>query len=96
MARLAPQWKRTPYDEFMRRLHNAMKEDASFSAVVRGSIFNLRRGPAGWSTPTPFRMPWWPVNLRRSKTVLVEPAAMVAPESALLAVLEKNVGARLV
>jgi len=35
LAALVPQWKRGPYDEFMMRLHNAMKEDSVFQASCR-------------------------------------------------------------
>ena len=38
LARLVPQWKRTPYDEFMMRMHNTMKEDAEFQKNLRQGI----------------------------------------------------------
>ncbi len=68
LAKLVPQWKRTPYDEFMMRLHNTMKEDADISAQLAGARnFNLRRARAGWSTPRPFPTPCSPANSRWSR-----------------------------
>ncbi len=39
-----PQWKRTPYDEFMMQLHNAMKEDAAFQSSCAKENFEFCAG----------------------------------------------------
>jgi hypothetical protein len=96
MARWAPRWKRTPYDEFMRRLHNAMKEDEQFQRSCAREHFQFAPG-SSWMVYTD-TVPHAVVagQFALEQTVLVEPAAMVAPESAPLAVLERMSGARLV
>jgi hypothetical protein len=96
MARWAPRWKRTPYDEFMRRLHNAMKEDEQFQRSCAREYFQFAPG-SSWMVYTD-TVPHAVVagQFALEQTVLVEPAAMVAPESAPLAVLERMSGARLV
>lgn len=96
LAMLAPQWKRTPYDEFMRRLHNAMKEDEQFQHTCWREYFQFAPG-SSWMVYTD-TVPHAVVagQYALEQTLLVDPAAMVAPESAPLAVLEKMAGARLV
>jgi hypothetical protein len=93
---LAPQWKRTPYDEFMRRLHNAMKEDEQFQRSCARECFQFAPG-SSWMVYTD-AVPHAVVagQYALEQTLLVDPAAMVAPESAPLAVLERMSGARLV
>ena len=96
LGKLVPQWKRTPYDEFMMQLHNAMKEDAAFQAgCVREEV---RFAPgSSWMVYTetvPHAVLAGQYALEQ--TFLVDPAAMVRPESAPVAVLEKMVGAKLV
>jgi 3-deoxy-D-manno-oct-2-ulosonic acid (Kdo) hydroxylase len=95
LARLAPRWKRTPYDEFMRRLHNAMKEDEQFQCRCAREYFQFAPG-SSWMVYTD-TVPRAVVagQFALEQTLLVDLAAMVAPESAPLAVLEKMSGARL-
>jgi hypothetical protein len=95
LAMLVPQWKRTPYDEFMMRLHNAMKEDEKFQHSCAREYFQFAPG-SSWMVYTD-TVPHAVVagQFALEQTVLVDPAAMVAPESAPLAVLEKMSGARL-
>jgi hypothetical protein len=96
LATLAPQWKRTPYDEFMRRLHNAMKEDEQFQNTCSREYFQFAPG-SSWMVYTD-TVPHAVLagQFALEQTLLVDPAAMVAPESAPLAVLEKMAGARLI
>jgi 3-deoxy-D-manno-oct-2-ulosonic acid (Kdo) hydroxylase len=96
LAMLAPQWKRTPYDEFMRRLHNAMKEDEQFQHTCSREYFQFAPG-SSWMVYTD-TVPHAVVagQFALEQTLLVDPAAMVTPELAPLAVLEKMAGARLV
>ena len=96
VAKLAPRWKRTPYDEFMRRLHNAMKEDENFQQSCAREDFHFAPG-SSWMVYTdtvPHAVTGGQFALEQ--TFLVDPAAMVTPESAPLAVLERMSGARLV
>jgi hypothetical protein len=96
LAGLVPQWKRTPYDEFMMQLHNAMKEDSEFQGVCAKEYFQFAPG-SSWMVYTetvPHAVLAGQYALEQ--TFLVDPAAMVTPESAPLRVLEKMAEARLV
>ena len=96
LAGLVPQWKRTPYDEFMMQLHNTMKEDGEFQGVCAKEYFQFAPG-SSWMVYTetvPHAVLAGQYALEQ--TFLVDPAAMVTPESAPVRVLEKMAGARLV
>jgi hypothetical protein len=96
LAKLAPQWKRTPYDEFMMRLHNAMKEDGDFQRDCVKEYVQFAPG-SSWMVYTetvPHAVLGGQYALEQ--TFLVDPAAMVTPESAPIAVLEKMAGGRLI
>jgi hypothetical protein len=95
LASLVPQWKRTPYDEFMMQLHNAMKEDAAFQANCAREEVKFVPG-SSWMVYTetvPHAVLGGQYALEQ--TFLVDPAAMVTPESSPIAILEKMSGARL-
>jgi hypothetical protein len=95
LAALVPQWKRTPYDEFMMLLHNAMKEDAVFQNGCSRERIEFAPG-SSWMVYTetvPHAVLGGQYALEQ--TFLVDPAAMVTPHSAPIAVLEKMAGARL-
>jgi hypothetical protein len=96
LANLVPRWKRTPYDQFMMELHNAMKESAEFQ---RDCVKESVQFPPGssWMVYTetvPHAVLAGQYALEQ--TFLVDYAAMVTPESAPVAILEKMAGARLV
>ncbi len=96
LGKLVPQVKRTPYDEFMMQLHNAMKEDSAFQETCVKEHFEFAPG-SSWMVYTetvPHAVLAGQYALEQ--TFLVDPAAMVTPESAPVAVLEKMAGARLV
>ncbi|HEY2859969.1 MAG TPA: Kdo hydroxylase family protein [Terracidiphilus sp.] len=96
LAGLVPQWKRTPYDEFMMQLHNTMKEDGEFQGVCSKEYFQFAPG-SSWMVYTetvPHAVLAGQYALEQ--TFLVDPMAMVMPESAPVRVLEKMAGARLV
>jgi len=96
LGKLVPQWKRTPYDEFMMKLHNAMKENAEFQDTCVRERIEFAPG-SSWMVYTetvPHAVLAGQYALEQ--TFLVDPAAMVTPESAPVAVLEKMAGARLV
>jgi hypothetical protein len=96
LAALIPQLKRTAYDQFMMELHNAMKENADFQ---RDCVKESVQFPPGssWMVYTetvPHAVLAGQYALEQ--TFLVDQAAMVTPESAPVAILEKMAGARLV
>jgi hypothetical protein len=96
LAGLVPQWKRTPYDEFMMQLHNAMKEDDGFQGVCTKEYFQFAPG-SSWMVYTetvPHAVLAGQYALEQ--TFLVDPVAMVVPESAPVRVLEQMAGTRLV
>jgi hypothetical protein len=96
LAHLVPQWKRTPYDAFMMQLHNTMKEDSEFQAKCAREDVKFAPG-SSWMVFTetvPHAVLGGQYALEQ--TFLVDPAAMVTPSSAPIAVLEKMAGARLV
>lgn len=95
LAGLVPQWKRGPYDDFMMRLHNAMKEDSAFQASCVREEVQFAPG-SSWMVYTetvPHAVLGGQYALEQ--TFLVDPAAMVTRESAPIAILEKMAGARL-
>jgi len=95
LAALVPQWKRGPYDEFMMRLHNAMKEDSVFQASCRREEVQFAPG-SSWMVYTetvPHAVLGGQYALEQ--TFLVDPQAMVTRESAPIAILEKMAGTRL-
>ncbi|HEY2467037.1 MAG TPA: Kdo hydroxylase family protein [Terracidiphilus sp.] len=95
LAGLVPQWKRGPYDEFMMRLHNTMKEDSDFQASCVREHVQFEPG-SSWMVYTetvPHAVLGGQYALEQ--TFLVDPTAMVTRESAPIAILEKMAGARL-
>lgn len=95
LASLMPQWKRTPYDEFMMQLHNTMKEDAAFQSSCAREEVKFAPG-SSWMVYTetvPHAVLGGQYALEQ--TFLVDPAAMVTPESSPVAILEKMSGQRL-
>ncbi len=95
LASLVPRWKRTPYDEFMMQLHNAMKEDAAFQSTCAKVFVQFAPG-SSWMVYTE-TVPHAVLSGQYAleQTFLVDPAAMVTPDSAPVKVLEKLVGANL-
>jgi hypothetical protein len=95
LAALVPQWKRGPYDEFMMRLHNTMKEDAAFQASCVREEVQFAPG-SSWMVYTetvPHAVLAGQYALEQ--TFLVDPGAMVARDSAPIAILEKMAGTKL-
>jgi hypothetical protein len=91
-----PALKRTPYDDFMMRFHNFLKENGSFQAESVKYPFQFPPG-SSWMVYTdtvPHAVLAGQYALEQ--TLLVEPEALIAPEHAPLTVLEAIAGARLV
>jgi hypothetical protein len=95
LASLVPQWKRGPYDEFMMRLHNTMKEDSAFQAGCKREEVQFAPG-SSWMVYTE-TVPHAVLagQFALEQTFLIDPRAMVTRESAPIAILEKMAGARL-
>ncbi len=91
-----PGVKRTPYDDFMMRFHNFLKENEGFQRDARKESFEFPAG-SSWMVFTdtvPHAVLAGQYALEQ--TFLVERAAQVAPEHAPLTVLEGIAGAALV
>lgn len=96
LGAILPQVKRTSYDQFMMELHNAMKESADFQRDCVKESLNFVPG-SSWMVYTetvPHAVLAGQYALEQ--TLLVDHAAMVTPESAPVAILEKMAGAKLV
>jgi hypothetical protein len=96
LAKAVPSLKRTPYDDFMMRFHNFLKENARFQAESAKYPFQFPAG-SSWMVYTdtvPHAVLAGQYALEQ--TLLVAPEALVAPEHAPLTVLEQIAGARLV
>jgi hypothetical protein len=91
-----PSLKRSPYDDFMMRFHNFLKENGSFQATCVKEPWQFPAG-SSWMVYTdtvPHAVLTGQYALEQ--TFLVAHEAMVIPESSPLAVLEEMAGARLV
>ena len=91
-----PALKRTPYDNFMMRFHNFLKENEDWQREARKEAFEFPAG-SSWMVFTdtvPHAVLAGQYALEQ--TFLVERAAQVAPEHAPLTVLEQIAGAPLV
>jgi hypothetical protein len=96
LAVVLPQVRRTPYDEFMMQLHNAMKEDSEFQLGCVREKFQFAPG-SSWMVYTetvPHAVLAGQYALEQ--TFLIDPQAMVSPASAPVRILEEMAGARLV
>jgi hypothetical protein len=95
LAKLAPQWKRTPYDEFMMRLHNTMKEDEHFQRSCLKEYVEFAPG-SSWMVYTE-TVPHAALagQYALEQTFLVDPSVMISRELTPVAVLEKMAGGHL-
>ncbi len=96
LGMLMPQLKRTPYDEFMMQMHNAMKEDSEFQLGCAREKVQFAPG-SSWMVYTE-TVPHAVLagKFALEQTFLVDAKAMVLPESAPLKILEAMAGTRLV
>ncbi len=83
-----PSLKRSPYDDFMMRFHNFLKENASFQAECHKEYLQFPAG-SSWMVYTDM-VPHAVLSGQYAleQTFLVEHQAMVSPESSPLSVLE--------
>ena len=96
LGAVVPSIKRSPYDDFMMRFHNFLKENAEFQAGC--PKYNIQFPPgSSWMVYTdtvPHAVLAGQYALEQ--TYMVSPEALVAPETSPLRVLESMTGARLV
>jgi hypothetical protein len=95
LAAAIPSLKRSPYDDFMMRFHNFLKENSAFQAECAKYAWQFPPG-SSWMVYTdtvPHAVLAGQYALEQ--TFLVEPSALVAPENSPLAVLEAMAHARL-
>ncbi len=92
----APALKRSPYDDFMMRFHNFLKESADFQSSCAKYDYQFPAG-SSWMVYTDM-VPHAVLagQYALEQTFLVAPDAMVAPQHAPLTVLEELAGARLI
>ncbi len=95
LGALVPRWKRTPYDEFMMQLHNAMKEDADFQATCAKEFVEFAPGSSWMVYTESVSHAVLSGQYALEQTFLVDPSVMVIPGSAPVAVLEKMAGEKL-
>ena len=91
-----PSIKRSPYDEFMMRFHNFLKENAEFQSKCAKYAYQFPPG-SSWMVYTdtvPHAVLAGQYALEQ--TLLVEPDALVTPETSPLKVLEGIAGTALV
>jgi 3-deoxy-D-manno-oct-2-ulosonic acid (Kdo) hydroxylase len=88
MGYAIPSLKRSPYDDFMMRFHNFLKENASFQAECRKEYLQFPPG-SSWMVYTDM-VPHAVLSGQYAleQTFLVEHQVMVAPETSPLSVLE--------
>jgi 3-deoxy-D-manno-oct-2-ulosonic acid (Kdo) hydroxylase len=88
MGSAIPSLKRSPYDDFMMRFHNFLKENSSFQAECRKDYFQFPPG-SSWMVYTDM-VPHAVLSGQYAleQTFLVEHQAMVSPASSPLSVLE--------
>jgi len=91
-----PALKRSPYDDFMMRFHNFLKENADYQAQGKREAWFLPPG-SSWMVYTDM-VPHAVLagQYALEQTYLVAPKAMVAPEHAPLGVLQALTGEKLV
>lgn len=96
LGRAIPALKRSPYDSFMMRFHNFLKENAEYQAHGKQETWFFPPG-SSWMVYTDM-VPHAVLagQYALEQTYLVAPEAMVAPEHAPLNVLEKLAGEKLV
>lgn len=96
MGRAIPALQRSPYDRFMLRFHNFLKENSGYQSQGARAAISFPPG-SSWMIYTD-TVPHAVLSGQYAleQTFLVAPQAMVAPEHAPLSVLESLVGQRLV
>ncbi|MGH9617927.1 MAG: Kdo hydroxylase family protein, partial [Acidobacteriaceae bacterium] len=95
LGRALPAIKRSPYDDFMMRFHNFLKENATYQAHGKREAWSFPPG-SSWMVYTDM-VPHAVLagQYALEQTYLVASEAMVAPEHSPLAVLEKMTGEKL-
>ena len=95
LAGLIPQWKRTPYDEFMMQLHNTMKEDANFQETTPKHRWEFPPNSSWMVFTDCVSHAVLSGQYALEQTLLIPQKALVEPQRSPLAVLESVTGRRL-
>jgi 3-deoxy-D-manno-oct-2-ulosonic acid (Kdo) hydroxylase len=95
LGRVFPDLKRSPYDDFMMRFHNFLKENVTYQAQGKREAWSFPPG-SSWMVYTDM-VPHAVLagQYALEQTFLVAPEAMVAPEHAPLNVLQTMTGQQL-
>jgi hypothetical protein len=91
-----PSLKRSPYDDFMMRFHNFLKENADFQRDCTKNHFDFPPGSSWMVYTDTVSHAVLSGQYALEQTFLVAPEAMVRPEVSPLGVLERMAGAKLV
>jgi len=96
LGRVLPALRRSPYDDFMMRFHNFLKENATYQAHGKREAWSFPPG-SSWMVYTDM-VPHAVLagQYALEQTYLVSPEAMVAPEHAPLSMLQTMTGQPLV
>lgn len=96
LGKAVPSLKRTPYDDFMMRFHNFLKENADFQRDCIKNHFDFPPGSSWMVYTDTVSHAVLSGQYALEQTFLVAPEAMVRPEISPLGVLERMAGAKLV
>ncbi len=96
VAKAVPSLKRSPYDDFMMRFHNFLKENEAFQRDCPKQHWNFPPGSSWMVYTDTVSHAVLSGQYALEQTFLVAPEAMVRPEISPLGVLERLTGARLV
>jgi hypothetical protein len=96
LGKAVPSLKRTPYDEFMMRFHNFLKENAEFQRDCTKNRFDFPPGSSWMVYTDTVSHAVLSGQYALEQTFLVSPEAMVRPEVSPLGVLERMTGAKLI
>jgi hypothetical protein len=96
LGRAIPALKRSPYDDFMMRFHNFLKENAEYQAYGKREASFYPPG-SSWMVYTDM-VPHAVLagQYALEQTYLIAPEAMIVPEHSPLGVLQAMTGERLV
>ncbi len=95
-GKVVPALQRSPYDDFMMRFHNFLKENAAFQRDCEKAYWEFPPGSSWMVYTDTVSHAVLSGQYALEQTLLVAPEAMVRPEIAPLGVLEQLSGARLV
>jgi hypothetical protein len=90
-----PGWSRPPYDDWMQRCHNTMKEDANFQENTPKNRWEFPPNSSWMVFTDCVSHAVLSGRYALEQTLLVPPSALIEPERSPLAILESVIGRRL-